>query len=310
VLVAVGTAAAAGGAPRGRVTVAAQATVHAPTIRLADIATLEGDDVAALGATGFGPAPTAGETRTLEGAAVLQALHREAGTLDNVTYTIPALVRVRRAAQDVSETAVRKVLEDFLAETLGTQAENAVLRTVELPGPIRIPEGAYRARVISPPGVPLLGRVRLQIEFMVDDRPAKSVWVTADIGLYGPVVVARRPIGRGERVGAADVTVARRDRSQFPGDVLGDAAEAEGLFARGAIAAASPIRRQDVAVPPVVHRGDVVLLVAQRAGLRITTPGEVREDAALSQSVRVVNRSSRKEVTGSVLDASTVVVDF
>src|SRR5207247_3439943 len=126
------------------------------------------------------------------------------------TYTIPALVRVRRAAQDVSETAVRKVLEDFLAETLGTQAENAVLRTVELPGPIRIPEGAYRARVISPPGVPLLGRVRLQIEFMVDDRPAKSVWVTADIGLYGPVVVARRPIGRGERVGAADVTVAGR----------------------------------------------------------------------------------------------------
>jgi flagella basal body P-ring formation protein FlgA len=92
--------------------------------------------------------------------------------------------------------------------------------------------------------------------------------------------------------------------------VLGDAAEAEGLFARGSIAAAAPIRRQDVMVPPAVHRGDVVLLVAQRAGLRITTPGEVREDAALSQSVRVVNRSSRKELTGRVLDASTVVVDF
>src|SRR5206468_9626704 len=160
------------------------------------------------------------------------------------------------------------------------------------PGSIRIPEGVYRARVISPPGAPLLGRIRLQLEFAVDDRPAKSVWVTADVGLYGPVVVARRPIGRGERVGGGDVTVERRDLSQLPSDVVGDAAEAEGLFARGSIAAAAPIRRQDVAVPPVVHRGDVVLLVAQRAGLRITTPGEVREDAALSQPVRVVNRST------------------
>ena len=305
-----GLAAVAGGAPRGRVTVAPQATVHAATIRLADIASLEGEGVEALGAASLGPAPTAGETRTLDGATVLQALHREAGSLDGLTYTIPALVRVRRAAQEVSESAVRKIVEDFVAEAFGAQAGNAVVRTVELQGPIRIPEGAYRTRVVSPPGAPPLGRVRLQIEFAVDDRPVKSVWVTADVGLYGAVVVARRAIARGERVAGGDVAVERRDLSQLPGDVIGSTADAEGLFARGAIPAAAPLRRQDVAVPPAVHRGDVVLLVAQRAGLRITTPGEVREDAGLSQPVRVVNRSSRKEVTGRVVDASTVVVDF
>jgi len=136
------------------------------------------------------------------------------------------------------------------------------------------------------------------------------VWVTADVGLYGAVVVAQRPIGRGERVGARDVNLERRDLSELPTDVLADAGQAEGLFARGPIAAGTPIRRQDVAVPPVVHRGDVVLLVAERGAVRITTPGEVREDGALRESIRVVNRASRKEVTGRVVDASTVVVDF
>src|SRR5438552_3877013 len=174
VLLALATATAASEASHLRVTVAPQSTVHTPTIRLADIATLEGEGAEAIGATGLGSAPIAGETRTLEGAAVLQALHREAGSLDGITYTIPALVRVRRAAQEVPEPAVRKVVEDFLAEALGTQVENAVLRTVELPGPIRIPEGAYRARVVSPPGAPLLGRTRVQLEFAVDDRPVRS----------------------------------------------------------------------------------------------------------------------------------------
>ena len=44
--------------------------------------------------------------------------------------------------------------------------------------------------------------------------------------------------------------------------------------------------------------------------LRITAPGEVREDAAPGEAVRVVNRTSQKSLVGRVLDASTVAVEF
>lgn len=298
------------GATSGRVTVASEATVATDTVRLGDVAALEGDGAEALAGLVLGHAPAAGETRTLDGHAVLQAIGREAGTLDGLTYTVPPLVRVRRAAQEVDEGALRQILQDFLAEALGAGAGDAELRTVELPGRILLPMGAYQARVVPPPGGSLLGRVHLQVEFQIAERPVKQVGVTADVRLFGTVVVARRPLARGETVTDTDVVVERRDLSQAPREALHDVADVVGRVARAAIAPYAPIRRDQVAVAAAVHRGDVVQLVAERAGLRITAAGEVREDASVGEQVRVVNRATQKSLVGRVVDASTVGVEF
>jgi flagella basal body P-ring formation protein FlgA len=156
----------------------------------------------------------------------------------------------------------------------------------------------------------LLGRVRLQVEFSLDARPVKTVWVTADIGLYGPVVVPTRPVARGEVVSAADVTVDRLDLSQVGRGIVSDLGDVVGRISRSPLVPYSPIRRDQLESPAAVHRGDVVLLVAERGGLRITAPGEVRTDAGLGEQVRVLNRVSRKDVVGRVRDASTVAVEF
>jgi len=269
----------------GRITLPAEVTATGQVIRLGDIAVLEGPATAALGDLTLGPAPAAGESRTLEGARVLDALRRAGADLAAITYTIPPVIRVRRASQEVSEAAVRQILEGFLAEALGAGAADAELKSVELPGPIRIPAGPYTARVVPPADRPLLGRVRLGLEFTVEDRPVKSIWVTADIGVYGPVVVATRAVARGDTLAAADLTTERRDLSQTGRSVLTDTVDAAG-------------------------RGDVVLLVAERGRLRITAPGEAREDGTRGQQVHVLNRLSRKDLVGHVVDGSTVAVDF
>jgi flagella basal body P-ring formation protein FlgA len=301
---------APGFAASDRVTVGRDVTVHGQTIHLGDVASLEGERAQALASLQLGSAPGAGESRTLDGMVVLQALRREVGDLDSITYTIPPMVRVHRATQELTETAVRGVVEAFLRDALGAGAAEAELRTVELPGPVRIPAGPWTGRVMAAPGAPLLGRVRLQIELSVEDRPVKSIWVVADVGLYGEVVVVRRPIARGETISAGDLAVDRRDLAQVPRGVVTDVAEAAGRVARAALVPYTPIRREQIESPAAVHRGDVVLLVAEQAGLRITTPGEVRDDAGVGEQVRVVNRVTRKDLVGHVLDASTVAVDF
>ena len=294
----------------GRITVPAEVTATGQVIRLGDIAVLEGPATAALGDLTLGPAPAAGESRTLEGARVLDALRRAGADLSEITYTIPPVVRVRRASQEVSEAAVRQILEGFLAEALGAGAADAELKSVELPGPIRIPAGPYTARVVPPADRPLLGRVRLGLEFTVEDRPVKSVWVTADIGVYGPVVVATRAVARGDTLAAADLTTERRDLSQTGRSVLTDTVEAAGRIARTPLVPYTPVRRDQLDLPADIHRGDVVLLVAERGRLRITAPGEAREDGTRGQQVHVLNRLSRKDLVGHVVDGSTVAVDF
>ena len=175
---------------------------------------------------------------------MLAALRREAGDLTGITYSIPPSIRVRRATQELGEAAVRTLVENFLAEALGAGASDAVLRAVELPGPVRIPAGAYTVRVIPPAGQPLLGRVRLQLEFTVDGRSVKSVWVVADVALYGSVVVATRPIARGEILAADDVSVDRRDLSELPRGIVSDPAEAVGHVARVPLTPDTSIRRE------------------------------------------------------------------
>jgi flagella basal body P-ring formation protein FlgA len=210
----------------------------------------------------------------------------------------------------VSETAVRQVVERFVAEALGERARDAVVRAIEVPGRLHVPAGAYDARVLLPPGAPILGRTRLQLEVTVDGAVAKTAWITADVGLFGPVVVATRPVGRGEVLAADDLAVDRRDLSQMPRGVVTDPADALAHVTRAPLMANAPVRLEQLHAPMAVRRGDVVQLVAARGSLRITTPGEVRDDAGVGEQVRVVNRSTRKELYGRVLDGGTVEVAF
>ncbi len=303
-------AAVAGATGGDRITVAADVTVAADTIRLRDLAALEGPAAVDVADLSLGPAPIAGETRTLDGARVLDALRRAGVDVATVTYSIPASIRVRRAAQDLSEATVRAAIETYLGEALGAGAGDAVVRSVELPGIVRVPAGAVAVHVMPAANRRLLGRVRLELEVAVDGRPVKTVWVTADLGVYGPVVVATRAVGRGETIVAGDVAVERRDLADVGRGAVGDAGAAIGRVARAPLVPYTPVRSEQIETPPEVHRGDVVLLVAERGGMRITAPGEVRDDAGRGEQVHVVNRTSRKDLIGRVIDANTVVVDF
>jgi flagella basal body P-ring formation protein FlgA len=53
-----------------------------------------------------------------------------------------------------------------------------------------------------------------------------------------------------------------------------------------------------------------VQLVAERGALRITALGEAKQDGAQGERVAVMNRSSGKLVTGRVLAANMVAVEF
>jgi flagellar basal body P-ring formation protein FlgA len=309
-LVVLGALLAAGPAAAERIAVSPDSVVSGASVRLGDVATLEGERVRGLAELVLASAPAPGESRSIAGTRVLDAVKRELPDLQDVRYTIPPLVRVRRASQDVPADVLRELVERFLDEQLASNDREPKLRSLDVVGPVRLPPGPFDARVMVPPNGALVGRIRLQIELTQADQPTRAVWATADVGLEGPVVLVRRAIERGEALRAEDVTVERREISDKAAGLLVDPSEAEGRVARVPLAASIPLRRDMLAAPPVVRRGDAVLLVAQRGSMRLTVPAEVKDDAGLGESVKVTNRVSRKDVVGRVLDARTVAVDF
>lgn len=304
-------AASAGAAGEGgRLVVARDAVVERSPITLGDVAELEGDEARALAAVELGPAPGAGESRILDGRRVLERLVAAGLDAARVTYSVPPTIRVRRATQELTASVVRQVVEDELRRRLGTDAAGLVLRAVELPGALRVPAGAWDAHLVLPPGAALLGRTRAQLEVTVDGVPARTAWIALDVGRLADVVVLTRPVAAGEVVTADAVALDRQDLSALPRDVVLDPALVVGRPVRTALVAYTALRSTHVGAAVTVKRGDTVQLVAERGALRITALGEARQDAAEGEQVAVVNRASGKLVTGRVLAANMVAVEF
>ena len=111
ILIAASTHGTAVAAPTGRIRVLPQATVAGATVRLSDLAALEGTGVD-FAEIEIGPAPEAGTTRRISGQSVLARL-QESGLSDAVAYTIPATVGITRAHQTVDERSMTKPTHDM-----------------------------------------------------------------------------------------------------------------------------------------------------------------------------------------------------
>jgi flagella basal body P-ring formation protein FlgA len=101
-----------------------------------------------------------------------------------------------------------------------------------------------------------------------------------------------------------------RPLRSLPRDVVRRLDAAVGKQLVRSVPAGALVRAGLLTQVPVVSRGAQVVLVAAQRGLRITTPGIVKEDGDAGEIVRVVNSVSGKVVNGRVVDAKTVEVMF
>lgn len=101
------------------------------------------------------------------------------------------------------------------------------------------------------------------------------------------------------------------DLSLKPGEVAGgleDPALIIGMETRVALYAGRPVRAGDVGPPAVIERNQIVPLVFERNGLRISTEGRSLDRAGPGDVVRVMNLSSRSTVSGRVTAEGRVMV--
>ncbi len=120
----------------------------------------------------------------------------------------------------------------------------------------------------------------------------------------GDTIVAARTIRAQSILTVQDLVIKR-------GDVPGTASTLEqvvGLETRVALYAGRPVRVADIGPPAVIERNQIVPLIFEQNGLRISTEGRSLSRAGLDEAVRVMNLSSRTTVTGRVQANGRVLV--
>ena len=141
----------------------------------------------------------------------------------------------------------------------------------------------------------------------LDDGSVQRVSGFAMIMLKVPVPA--RQMHPGEIITPDDILeieIAARRLNAF---AITSSAKLEGMEVRRLLVEGKPVMTQSVIPPRLVERGDTVKIIFSDHGLSLSSVGRALADAALGDSVKVVNLSSNKSVVG-VAKADGIVEVF
>jgi flagella basal body P-ring formation protein FlgA len=298
--------------PRAVVSLRGESTVRGPEIRLGEVAEIQSPDpalVERLRAIEIGRAPLPGLSRVLDLPYLktrLRFQHIDPATL---VFDVPPAVSVTTVSQRVSGADLLAVVRQHILAARQTDAAELAIHPTAVPADLILPAGALELRPRSRPEVEMRGTLSVGVEAWVDGVQVRAVSVPVRVAVLSEVLVAARPVGRHAVLTAEDVRLERREvlAGQEP------ARELAAVLNRRAVRSIVPgelLLATLVESPPLVRRGDVVLLAAEGRGLRALTQGEAKEDGKSGQVIRVRNLASGREVYGEVAGDRRVRVPF
>jgi len=290
-----------------------RAEIEGDEVMLGQMAEIEGSDprwVQHLKEIVIGRAPLPGKTRQYDQRYLEMRLKMHHVDLSAVVLEVPQLVEVVRSHLTVQETEIKQIVSEFILRNISRDNKTVRIKEIRVPQRVILPKGRIAYQVAAPRSTELMGKCSFSIDFIVDGHVQKKAWATATIEIRGPVVVTRKPLGRYKPITEDDIELQTIDLSDLSGDVITDPAMVLGKRMRRAVGAQIPLRADLIELPPLVKRGDLVMIVAESNGFKITTLGEVKKKGRLGERIPVANMDSKKILQARVIDANTVQVDF
>jgi flagella basal body P-ring formation protein FlgA len=152
------------------------------------------------------------------------------------------------------------------------------------------------------------GATRLTVEVRCAAPQAWRLYVPVQVTGSRPVVVAARPLARDTILAADDVRLAPRDVGTVGYGTFSSLADVVGQRVRRDLAEGAVFMPGLLDRPPLVRRGQEVMLEARAAGLTVRMAGVARRDGRLGETIPVENISSGEVREAIVRSAKSVEV--
>ena len=308
-----GTSANLSGAGITSIKVLKNVEIEDDKILLGKIAVIKGDDsefVQKLRAMVVGRSPLPGKSRQVDEHYIKIRLKQSGVDLSGIILDVPEKNEISRSFIEISRERIEKMALDFIYKKISHERNRARVKKIRANRSVVLPKGRVTCKVVTPPNMDFFGLIPLSVVFNVNGLFQKKVLVTVDIEVLTEVVVTKRPFGRYKMITEDDICLQKRDISNLPSNIITSSEDVLGKRAKRAIDAKTVLRTDLIEFPPLVRRGDIVSIIAESDGLKITALGEVKKKGRMGERIRVVNLDSKKGIYARVLDANTVKVDF
>lgn len=211
--------------------------------------------------------------------------------------------------QLIDRQEMEQVLNDYLAEQSDLLPHVELrFKEISLPEAFQVPQGRIAYQVIpAKPGV--IGSLRFTLLTRVDGQTVSNQSIRVEVEALAEIAVATSALRRGEILSAQDIELRYQNIAKIKEPIF-DQTEVIGKRLTRSVRLGDPLQRHQIEFPPVIKRGELVVIQASGRGLTLTAAGEARQDGRAGESIRVMNSNSRKEVLCQVVAPGLVTVEF
>jgi len=222
------------------------------------------------------------------------------------------------AVANTAENTTTDAYFSYDHKQLRELAEDHVLPQVSVPdgGEVRVDAGGLDPRMAvrrcaDPARVQLASNASLDryITVEISCETGTAPWRTyVPVRIYtmAPVITASRDLAPGTLIQGNDLVIRQMDTSMIRGGLYNSKESLVGARVKRRIRADEPIRERNTCL---VCEGERVTIVAEQNGMRVSAAGIALNDGLFGEQVAVRNRSTSREIQGTVAALNQVSVN-
>ncbi|WP_022664690.1 flagellar basal body P-ring formation chaperone FlgA [Desulfospira joergensenii] len=293
-----------------RIHVRKNSLVKGEAILLGEVADIEAGSFleGALKGISLGDAPKPGRMKSYEKRRIFSMIQSRNLIHEDMNILCPERVYIKRESQSIGRDLVKERVENYLSDRFGNR--NLEIEKIKIRGLAPYPCGEIELVVSADDPVDRHGRLSLSLDVMVDGRQQDRLRVTGIVSEYERIVCASRNLEKGSILSSGDLSLERINLFNIRGNALRSPGNVVGKKLKTSIQKGTPVDSSDLRKTPLVEKGDIVTLVAQKDNLCIMTTGVTQEDGYADELVLVENVTSGKTIRGFVRNDSTVEVVY
>jgi len=226
-------------------------------------------------------------------------------------FSQPAvLIEGIRPGQPLESAEMARILESHLQKMIRNPNRKVAIGEFRGFEQVIVPRENFSCQVQVTEKAIQGGNISGMMVFFAGGQEIRKIRFSARIDIYADVIVPRHFLKKHHEIQADDIQIANKNIAALPQDVVTQEKEVLGKRTTLSINNQEALRLSMLELPPLVNKGDRVILLVENDQFKITSVGEVKEVGRKGDRIKLVNLSSKKEVYGRVLDANTVQVDF
>jgi len=205
--------------------------------------------------------------------------------------------------QNITETA-RQFLDANIDKS---QFSRVTIQMSQLDSRLRLAQCPLPLTSTLAPGSQFSGKTTVHIR--CNSTSPWTVYISAQIQLYGKVVQTLTPLGRGHILKSTDLVLVEEDLSRIRYGYFTDKNNLIGKQLRRQLAQGRVIKANYVKSKTLVKRGELVSIIAENTGYSVKMTGTAMASGALGDRIRVKNTSSKRIIEGTIKEVGVVSIN-